>query len=160
MMRRRCCYWHGFTPIKENLHRQSQGYEKAIASDKMTACAHYLLATILQEQGLPEEAIGSLRRAVYVDPRFAPGHFALGSLALRQGELTESEKHFENVLVLLASYGPEEAVPESDGLSARRLREIITLQRSQIAVASRCNPNATRTPDGTKITSFSRQIVR
>jgi chemotaxis protein methyltransferase CheR len=131
--------------------------EKAIASDKMTACAHYLRATILQEQGLPEEAIGSLRRAVYVDPRFALGHFALGSLALRQGELKESEKHFENVLLLLASYGPEEAVPESEGLSARRLREIVTLQRGQKAVSSRCSPSATRKPDGTEITSFSRQ---
>jgi chemotaxis protein methyltransferase CheR len=131
--------------------------EKAIACDKMTACAHYLRATILQEQGLPEEAIGSLRRAVYVDPRFALGHFALGSLALRQGELKESEKHFENVLLLLASYGPEEAVPESEGLSARRLREIVTLQRSQKAVSSRCSPSATRKPDGTEITSFSRQ---
>jgi chemotaxis protein methyltransferase CheR len=131
--------------------------EKAIASDKMTACAHYLRATILQEQGLPEEAIGSLRRAVYVDPRFALGHFALGSLALRKGELKESEKHFENVLLLLASYGPEEVVPESEGLSARRLREIVTLQCSQKAVATRCSPTAAPKPNGTEITSFSRR---
>jgi chemotaxis protein methyltransferase CheR len=130
--------------------------EKAIASDKMIACAHYLRATILQEQDLPEEAIRSLRRAVYVDPRFTLGHFALGSLALRQGDLKESEKHFENVLLLLASYGPEDAVPESEGFSARRLREIVTLQ-SQKAVASRRRPTATRMPGGTEITSFSRQ---
>ena len=131
--------------------------EKAIASDKMSACAHYLRATILQEQNLIEEAICSLRRAVYVDPRFALGHFVLGSLALRQGDLKESEKHFENVLLLLASCGPEEVVPESEGLSARRLREIVTLQRSQKAVASRRGPRATPTPGGTEITSFSRQ---
>jgi chemotaxis protein methyltransferase CheR len=131
--------------------------EKAIASDKMTACAHYLRATILQEQDLPEEAICSLRRALYVDPQFTLGHFALGSLALRQGDLKESEKHFENALLLLASYGPEEAVPESEGLSARRLREIVTLQRSQKAAASRRSPRATRRPGGTEITSPSRQ---
>jgi len=131
--------------------------EKAIASDKMTACAHYLRATILQEQDLPEEAICSLRRAVYVDPDFTLGHFALGSLALRQGDLKESEKHFENVLLLLASYGPEETVAESEGLSARRLREIVTLQRSQKAAARHRRPSATRTPGGTEITSFSRQ---
>jgi len=75
-------------------------------------------------------------RAVYVDPRFALSHFALGSLALGRGELKESEKHFENVLLLLASYGPEETVPESEGLSARRLTEIVTLQRSQKTVAA------------------------
>jgi chemotaxis protein methyltransferase CheR len=131
--------------------------EKAIASDNMTACAHYLRATILQEQDLPEEAICSLRRAVYVDPHFTLGHFALGSLALRRGDLKESDKHFENVLLLLASYGPEETVPESEGLSARRLREIVTLQRSQKAAASGRSRSATRTPGGTEITSFSRQ---
>ena len=131
--------------------------EKAIAFDKLTACAHYLRATILQEQGLPEEAIRSLRRAVYVDPRFTLGHFALGSLALRQGEFKESEKHFENVLLLLASCGPEEVVPESEGLSARRLREIVRLQRGQKAVASGCSPKPTRTSDGAEITSFNQQ---
>jgi chemotaxis protein methyltransferase CheR len=115
--------------------------EKAIASAKMTACAHYLRATILQEQGLPEEAIRSLRRAVYVDPRFVLGHFALGNLALQQGELKESGKHFENVLLLLATYGPEDVVPESEGLSARRLREIVTLQCRQKVVASGCGPS-------------------
>jgi chemotaxis protein methyltransferase CheR len=117
--------------------------DQAIASDQMTACAHYLRATILQEQGLPEEAMRSLRRAVYVDARFALGHFALGSLALRQGDVKESEKHFENVLSLLTSYGPEEVVPESEGLSARRLREIVTVQRAQEA-----KENRTRTPAG------------
>jgi chemotaxis protein methyltransferase CheR len=131
--------------------------EKAIASDKMTACAHYLRASILQEQDLPEEAICSLRRAVYVDPRFTLGHFALGTLALRQGDLKESEKHFENVLLLLASYGPEEAVPESEGLSARRLREIVTLQRTQRAAASRSSTSPIRTPGRPEITSFSRR---
>jgi chemotaxis protein methyltransferase CheR len=131
--------------------------DKAIASDKMTACGHYLRATILQEQGLPEEAVRSLRRAVYVDPRFALGHFALGTLALGRGELKESEKHFENVLLLLASYGPEETVPESEGLSARRLTEIVTLQRNQKTVASRRSPGATRTAGETEIPTFGGQ---
>jgi chemotaxis protein methyltransferase CheR len=128
--------------------------DQAIASDKMTACAHYLRATILQEQGLPEEAIRSLRRAVYVDARFALGHFALGSLALRQGDIKESEKHFENVLSLLAGYGPEEVVPESEGLSARRLREIVTVQRGQGTAENRTRTPA-RTDRPTESTSFS-----
>jgi chemotaxis protein methyltransferase CheR len=131
--------------------------DKAIASDKMTACAHYLRATILQEQDLPEEAVRSLRRAVYIDPRFVLGHFALGSLALGRGEPKESERHFENVLLLLASYGPEETVPESEGLSARRLTEIVTLQRNQKTLASRRSPGATRRAGGTEIPTFGGQ---
>jgi chemotaxis protein methyltransferase CheR len=128
--------------------------EKAIASDKMSASAHYLRATIFQEQDLPEEAVWSLRRALYLDPRFTLGHFALGTLALRQGDLKESDKHFENVLLLLASYGPEEAVPESEGLSARQLREIVILQRN------RETPKSDTYIGRTQITNVSKQIVR
>jgi chemotaxis protein methyltransferase CheR len=133
--------------------------EKAIAVDKLTACAHYLRATILLEQGLPEEAISSLRRAVYVDARFALGHFALGSLALRQGDVKESEKHFNNALLLLASYGPEEVVPESEGLSARRLGEIVSVYRSQEAAGNRA-PTPIANPGRSASTSFSAKLVR
>jgi hypothetical protein len=73
---------------------------------------------------------------------------------LRQGDLKESEKHFENVLLLLASYGPEEAVPESEGMSARRLREIVMLQRN------RETPKSDMYSGRTQITNVSKQIVR
>jgi chemotaxis protein methyltransferase CheR len=98
---------------------------KAIATDKMTARAHYLRAAILQEQSSIPEAILALKQAVYAEPQFVLGHFALGNLVLKHGRLKESEKHFENVLLLLARYEPEDIVPESDGLSAARLREMI-----------------------------------
>jgi chemotaxis protein methyltransferase CheR len=61
---------------------------------------------------------------VYAEPEFVLGHFALGNLTLKHGKPKESQKHFENVLLLLARYGPEDIVPESDGLPARRLIEI------------------------------------
>jgi chemotaxis protein methyltransferase CheR len=108
---------------------------KAIAADKMTARAHYLRAAILQEQSSIPEAILALKQAVYAEPQFVLGHFALGNLALKHGRLKESEKHFENVLLLLARYEPEDIVPESEGLSAGRLREMIVTP-STLRVAS------------------------
>jgi len=101
--------------------------DQAIAADKMAARAYYLRATILQEQGCVPEAILAFKQTVYAEPEFMLGHFALGSLALKQRRLKESEKHFANVLLLLARYEPEDIVPESDGLSAGRLREMIAL---------------------------------
>jgi chemotaxis protein methyltransferase CheR len=98
--------------------------DKSIAVDKLAARAHYLRATILQEQNSITEALLALRHAVYAEPQFVLGHFALGNLTLKHGMPKESQKHFENVLLLLARYGPEDIVPESDGLSAGRLREI------------------------------------
>jgi chemotaxis protein methyltransferase CheR len=103
--------------------------DKAVAADRMTAAAYYLRATILQEQGSVSEVVLALKQALYVEPQFVLGHFSLGNLALQQGRQKESDKHFDNVLLLLAQYGPQEIVPESDGLSARRLREMIVSQR-------------------------------
>jgi chemotaxis protein methyltransferase CheR len=99
--------------------------DKAIAADKMAARAHYLRAMILQEQSSIPEAMLALKQAVYAEPQFVLGHFALGNLALKHGRLKESEKHFENVLLLLARYEPEDMVPESEGLSAGELREVM-----------------------------------
>ncbi len=102
--------------------------DKAIAADKLAARAHYLRATILQEQGCLPEALLALRQAVYAEPHFVLGHFTLGNLALKQGRGKESEKHFENARLLLAQCEPEDIVPESEGLSVGRLREIIGLR--------------------------------
>jgi chemotaxis protein methyltransferase CheR len=107
--------------------------DKAIAADKMAARAYYLRATILQEQGSLPEALFALKQTVYADPQFVLGHFSLANLALTQGKPRESEKHFENALLLLAQYEPADIVPESEGLSVGRLREIIVAQRGGVA---------------------------
>jgi chemotaxis protein methyltransferase CheR len=103
--------------------------DQAIAADKMDARAYYLRATILQEQGSLPEALFAFKQTVYAEPQFVLGHFSLGNLAWTQGRLRESEKHFENVLLLLAHSELEDVVPESEGLSAGRLREMIASRR-------------------------------
>jgi chemotaxis protein methyltransferase CheR len=102
--------------------------DQAIAANKMVAPAYYLRATILQEQGSLPEALIALRRAVYAEPEFVLRHFALGNLALNLGKTKESGKHFKNALLLLARCEPEDIVPESEGLSVGRLREMIGLR--------------------------------
>ncbi len=107
--------------------------DKAIAANKMDACAYYLRATILREQGSISEVLFALQQAVYVEPQFVLSHFSLGHLALSQGKLKEAEKHFENVLLLLAQYTPEDIVPESEGISVGTLREMIVSRRAGMA---------------------------
>jgi chemotaxis protein methyltransferase CheR len=99
--------------------------EKAIAADKLDPELHYLRATILQERGVADEAIASLKRALYLSPDFVLAHFALGNLLLRQGRSRAADKHFENALTLLSGHEPEKIFPESEGMTAGRLREII-----------------------------------
>jgi chemotaxis protein methyltransferase CheR len=109
--------------------------ERAVAADKMNPRVHFLRATILQEQHQTAEAIRSFRRALYLDQNFALAHFALGNLARGQGKRKESEKHFVNALALLGAHGLEDVLPESEGLTAGRLAEIIRQAMSTEAAA-------------------------
>jgi chemotaxis protein methyltransferase CheR len=99
--------------------------EEALSSDKLNPGMHYLRATILQELNRIEEAIVSLKRTLYLDPNFLLAHFALGNIVLRQGKAPASKKHFENVLMILKENRLEDILPESEGLTAGRFREII-----------------------------------
>lgn len=107
--------------------------EKAITANKLNPAAHYLLATIRQEQGQSETAMQSLIRTLYLDPDFVLAHFALGNLCLSQNRLREAERHFDNALSLLYSHANDELLPESGGLTAGRLMEIITSVRASMS---------------------------
>lgn len=99
--------------------------KKAIAGNKLDGGCHFLLAAIQQELGSFAEAAESLKRSLYLDPALVIAHFALGNLAREQGRFGEAERHFGNALELLYSYDAGEVLPESDGLTAQRLAEII-----------------------------------
>lgn len=98
---------------------------KAIAANKLDPRSHYLLATILAEQGQVVEAIKSLKRSLYLDPNFALAHFALGTLIQQQVGAKKAGKHFQNALSLLTALSPDQLLPEADGLTAGQLIEII-----------------------------------
>jgi chemotaxis protein methyltransferase CheR len=100
--------------------------DRWIAADKLDAAAHYLHAMIVQELGDRSAACRSLQRAVYLQPDLALAHFALGTIARTEARHLDARKHLRNALSLLRSRPAEEAVPESDGLTAGRLIEIIT----------------------------------
>jgi len=99
--------------------------DEAIAADKLDPGMHYLRATILQELNGHGEAIAALKRALYLDPNFVPAHFAIGNLMLRRGNARAAKKSFENVLALLSACRAEDILPEFEGLTAGRCREII-----------------------------------
>lgn len=99
--------------------------EKAVGADTLNPVYHYLLATILQEQGRIDRAVMYLKRALYLDHNFVLAYFALGSLMQRLGEPKTSRKYLKSALGLLSRYSPEEVLPESEGITAGRLSEVI-----------------------------------
>lgn len=104
---------------------------KAVRKEKLHAGHHFLMATILQESGRIEDAVVSLKKTLYLDPAFIPAHVSLGNIVRKSGRRKESEKHFRNALSLLASKRPDEVLPESGGINAQRMMEIIQAMQQQ-----------------------------
>ena len=100
--------------------------ERWIAADKLNANARYLHAVVSQELGDRAAARNSLQRAIYLQPDFVLAHFALGNLARLESRAAESRRHFQNALGLLRRRPADDLVPESEGLTAGRLTEIIS----------------------------------
>ena len=99
--------------------------EKAIVGEKLNPMLHYLYATILQEGNKYNEAIASLKRAIYLNPDFILSYFSLGNIYQRLGDFNKSKKYYKNTLSILDKYEQDDILPESEGISAGRFREII-----------------------------------
>lgn len=98
---------------------------KAIEQNKLNPAGYYLLATILQERGNNTQAIQNVNHALYLDPDFVLAHFLRGTLVTRNGNATAGKKSFRNALSLLSKYKTNDILPESEGLTAGRFKEII-----------------------------------
>jgi len=98
---------------------------RAITLAKLNPALHYLLGMILQELGQTEESIAAFKRALYLDQNFVLAHFALGTVARRRGKNREAARYFANARAALREYGPDDPLPESEGVTAGRMEEII-----------------------------------
>ena len=107
--------------------------DRALAADRLVAAHHYLRGVILQEQAALDEAAASLRRALYLDPDFVIAHFTLGHLLMRLGRSRDAARCFANARSLLRDRAPDSVLPESDGITAGRLLEILTSMEEAIA---------------------------
>jgi chemotaxis protein methyltransferase CheR len=102
---------------------------RAIAADTTNAASRYLLALIRTEQQKPDEAMSALRKAIYLEPDFVVAHLAFANLCRSKGKREESERHIRNALLVLQGLRSEEELPESEGMTAGRLIEMIRAAR-------------------------------
>lgn len=110
---------------KGNLAKAAKWCENAIHADKLNPSFHYLLSTIMAEQGWMEEAVAALKKVLYLDYNFVLAYFSLGNINRQLGKLKESKKNFDNATSLLSKLQTKEILPDSGGITAGRLKEII-----------------------------------
>ncbi|MGA2615923.1 MAG: CheR family methyltransferase [Spirochaetia bacterium] len=101
--------------------------DRAVLSDPLNSAHRFLRAMVAQELGRLDEAAKSLEQALYLDQDFVMAHFALGNVAKRLGRYALSRRHFRCALSLMERLEPDVPLPESAGLTAGRLTEIIRL---------------------------------
>jgi len=99
--------------------------EQAIVADKLSADYRYLQATILSELDREDDAVKALNSTLYLNPRFVLAHFLYGNIARRRARAAEAGSHFRTTLSLLEELSPDEVLPESEGMTAGKLAEIV-----------------------------------
>ncbi len=80
---------------------------------------------VQDELGDSAAAVTSFEQALYLDDTLVVAHFALANLQRRLKMSKRSALHFRVALSLLNACTPEQLLPESEGLTAGRLIEII-----------------------------------
>jgi len=107
------------------LEEASRWCERAQAANSLNKAAYILLATIRQEQARGAEAIKNLKKALYLDQDFVIAHFMLGKLLTASGGGAQAQMHVRTAYKLLETKKDDDLLPESDGMMAGRLKEII-----------------------------------
>ena len=111
--------------------------ERVLRADRLNAPAHFLLASILLEQGQHAEADAALRRALYLEPDFAAAHLAVAQTARAAGRAAVADRHLRTVLRLVSALDPKAVVPETDGMTAGRMAETLALLVDEQAGSAR-----------------------
>lgn len=108
-------------------HQEAEIFsEKALQIDKTNIAYRIFNATILHECGKMNLALSSYKKVLYLDPDFVIAHFSIATILKSMEKRDECQKHFNKSLELLINYSDEEILEASEGLTAGRIREIIT----------------------------------
>lgn len=86
---------------------------------------HYLLATLLLEQGQSAAAVAALEHLLQLDSAFVMAHVMLGRLYRQELDHASSVRHLRAALEQLQQIEPDIVPVGSDGLTALRLKHMV-----------------------------------
>jgi chemotaxis protein methyltransferase CheR len=96
-----------------------------LKEDSLNPKYYYLQSLILFEQGKIRESISFLKKCLYLDPDHILSHFFLGVYYQKLKQEKMSQKYFQQTIRLLGKVADESEIPDSDHLSAGRLKVML-----------------------------------
>ncbi len=99
--------------------------QTALERDKLQASVHHLQATVLMAKRDEPAALASLKRVLYLEPHSIRAHFTTANLLLQTGDPARAMKYFRKTLTLLNTLDDHAVIPDSDGMTAERLKVIV-----------------------------------
>jgi chemotaxis protein methyltransferase CheR len=110
---------------KGDLRQALAHCDAALSVDKLSASLYYLRASILQELGRSDEAEQALQSTLFLDGDFAMARVMLGAIARGQSRTSEAAKYFRAALAQLERMPAGSVLPETDGLTAGEMAEMV-----------------------------------
>ena len=92
---------------------------------KLSPEVHYLRGVVELQQGDIDQAMCSLRKAIYCDSKFVLAYFALGEIYEKQAQYKKAHYHWRQAEALLAVRLPEEPVLFSEDLTVEMLKGLL-----------------------------------
>ncbi len=99
----------------------------ALELDKLLAEPYHILSLVYQQTDKFDAAINMLKKIVYLERDAPLSHFNLATLYKETGHLKRAKRAYQNVAKLLEKRPPADVIPNSGGVTAKRLLE--TTQR-------------------------------
>jgi tetratricopeptide (TPR) repeat protein len=100
-------------------------FKQCISEDPTNKYTYFMYALTLSELNKYEECEKALRKTLFLDHEFVPGHFQLGLLLIKNKQQDAGLKSLRNALVIAQAKEPRLMIPGSQGLDYGRLAEIL-----------------------------------
>jgi chemotaxis protein methyltransferase CheR len=95
-----------------------------INSNAATAEMYYIYASLLNEQNDLKQTEQNLKKAIYLNHNHILSHLMLGDIFMKTDKKNLATKHYENIIRITNQYNENEIVPDSDGLTVGRIKEL------------------------------------
>lgn len=122
----RVCFLLGqLAADRQHLAEAAYWLDRTVVLDPLNLWAHYSMALLWMDEGKLDEALGAIKKTIYIDANFALGHFYLGKIHRIQGRTAQARRSFAAAKSLLASASLSENLPGADGITGRQLLMLV-----------------------------------